>query len=68
MFADVNEVMRAYHVKSGCTCRRAIKVRLTEVLIDENGEKVSKTSRFNTTVGRVFCMTIVPDGLPFDAG
>ncbi len=63
-FANINEVMRAY-TSNQVHLQARVEVRLTEVLFDENGEKVSKTSRFKTTVGRVILYTIVPDGLPF---
>jgi DNA-directed RNA polymerase subunit beta' len=63
-FANVNEVIRAF--QSGNVHLQAkISVRLTENLVDENGVKYTKTSRFDTTPGRVILYTIVPHGLPF---
>src|SRR5690606_25866869 len=63
-FANVNEVIRAF-TSGNIHLQARIEVRLTEVLVDEEGKKFSKTSRFKTTAGRVILYTIVPDGLPF---
>ena len=64
MFSSVSEVLRAYN-SGNVHLQARVKVRLTEKLYDEDRNLVSKTSRFDTTVGRVILFTIVPDGLPF---
>jgi len=64
VFADVNEVLKAFNTKTA-HLQAKIKVRLTEVLVDENKERHEKTEIFETTVGRVILFSIVPDGLPF---
>ncbi len=64
-FADVAEVSRAYY--SGQVDLQArIKVRVTEVFTGEDGEKASKRTLFDTTVGRVLFWEIVPDGISFE--
>jgi DNA-directed RNA polymerase subunit beta' len=64
MFSNVNEVIKAFNTGAAHIQAR-IKVRMTEVLFDENRNKVRTTSIRETTVGRVILYTIVPDGLPF---
>ena len=64
VFADTNEVMKAYSSKNAHLQAR-IKVRLKEVLFNENGERQETTSIVDTTVGRVLLFAIVPEGLPF---
>jgi DNA-directed RNA polymerase subunit beta' len=64
-FADVHEVRRAY--ESGSASLHAkVKVRIREVLFDDNGEKVEKRSLRDTTVGRALLFDILPDGMPFE--
>jgi len=65
VFANTNEVLKAYSSKNAHLQAR-IKVRLKEVLFDDNGERIEKTSIVDTTVGRVLLFDIVPDGLPFE--
>ncbi|MBD3618033.1 MAG: DNA-directed RNA polymerase subunit beta' [Chromatiales bacterium] len=65
VFADVNEVRRAYengHVE----LHARIKVRLTEVIVDEEGNRESKTHIVDTTAGRAMLWEIVPEGMPFE--
>jgi DNA-directed RNA polymerase subunit beta' len=65
MFADTDEARRAY--ESGFADLHAhVKVRIKEVLIDENGERFEKVSVKDTTVGRALLFEILPDGLSFD--
>jgi len=64
VFADVEEVLKAFNTGTAHLQAR-IKVRLTEVLFDEEGEKTENTSIVDSTVGRVLLYSIVPDGLPF---
>ena len=63
-FANVNEVIKAFN-SGNAHLQAKINVRMSETVFDENGEKVVRTSRRDTTVGRVIMYTIVPDGLPF---
>ena len=64
VFADVEEVLKAFNTGTAHLQAR-IKVRLTEVLFNEEGEKTENTSIVDSTVGRVLLYSIVPDGLPF---
>src|SRR5690606_8487693 len=64
VFANVNEVIKAFNT-GPVHLQARIKVRMTEVLFDEERNRVSNTSLMETTVGRVILYTIVPDGLPF---
>ena len=41
-----------------------VKVRITEVVTDEDGNKQNKTSIVDTTIGRALA-EILPEGLPF---
>ncbi len=64
VFANAKEVQRAYETGNAHLQAR-IKVRITDICNDEEGERISKTEIVNTTVGRVLLFNIVPDGLPF---
>jgi len=64
VFANVDEVLKAFNTRMAHLQAR-IKVRLTEVLFDDDKEKVETTSIVETTVGRVILYSIVPDGMPF---
>ncbi len=65
VFANVAEARRAYdnHVAE---LHAMVKVRLKQVDIDENGERVETTGLVETTVGRALLFDIMPDGLPFE--
>jgi DNA-directed RNA polymerase subunit beta' len=64
VFADINEVSRAYRSgKVGLQAR--VKVRITEKLFNENRELVESTQIVDTTVGRTLVYEIVPDGMPY---
>jgi len=65
MFADINEVQRAYAAGS-VTLQTRIKLRVSQTLIDEDGNRTEKNSVEDTTVGRAIIWDIVPVGLPFD--
>jgi len=65
VFADTNEVMRAYSNRV-VDMQARIKVRITEVEFDDEGERHEKTTLQDTTVGRALIWEIVPEGLPFD--
>ncbi|MEN8168604.1 MAG: DNA-directed RNA polymerase subunit beta' [Pseudomonadota bacterium] len=65
MFANIDEARRAYE-NGNAELHAHVKVRLKEVLIDENGERTDKISVKDTTVGRALLFEIVPDGLAFE--
>ena len=64
VFADEKEVLRAYETRS-VHLQARIKVRINDVEINDDGEKISSTAIVETTVGRVLLFNIVPEGLPF---
>ncbi|HIF85962.1 MAG TPA: DNA-directed RNA polymerase subunit beta' [Gammaproteobacteria bacterium] len=64
LFADANEVQRAYETGHAHLQAR-IKVRITDIYIDDDDEKVTERSIVDTTVGRVLLFNIVPEGLSF---
>ncbi|MCW4456610.1 DNA-directed RNA polymerase subunit beta' [Flavobacterium sp. MXW15] len=63
-FANIAEVKRAYDNRV-VELHAKVKVRITEVVTDENGEKHNKTSIVDTTIGRALLAEILPEGLPF---
>ena len=64
-FTDVAEVSRAY--ESGQVELHAkITVRIREHDVSENGEKTSRVTRYETTVGRSLLSEVLPAGLPFE--
>ncbi|MBE1300343.1 MAG: DNA-directed RNA polymerase subunit beta' [Alteromonadaceae bacterium] len=65
VFSDKAEAEKAYRTGSADLHAR-VKVRLTEVEIDAEGNKHPKTSIMDTTVGRAILSGILPDGLPFE--
>ncbi|WP_313645480.1 DNA-directed RNA polymerase subunit beta' [Stenotrophomonas sp.] len=65
VFANTNEVKRAYDNRV-VELHAKVKVRITQVERDEQGNKVSKTSIQDTTVGRALLSEIMPEGLPFE--
>jgi DNA-directed RNA polymerase subunit beta' len=65
VFADVEEVHRAYEGRIADLQAR-IKVRITEVVSDENGERNERRRLVDTTVGRALLSEILPESLPFD--
>ncbi|CAN0117436.1 unnamed protein product, partial [Discosporangium mesarthrocarpum] len=64
VFADAKEAQRAYE-SGNADLHARIKVRITETVNDEDGNKVTNTSLVDSTIGRVLLFNIVPDGLPF---
>ena len=64
IFADAREVQRAYDTKQ-VHLQARIKVRIQEVILDDEGNKESNSEIVDTTVGRVLLYNIVPEGLPF---
>ena len=65
MFVDIDEVRRAYESKVA-ELHAHVKVRIKEVVIDENGERTDKVSVKDTTVGRALLSEILPEGMPFE--
>ena len=62
--ADMGELTRAY--ESGKVELHAmITARIREFDLSETGEKIEKTTRYQTTVGRALLSEILPPGLPF---
>ncbi len=65
MFTDSKEAMRAY--QSGHADLHAkVRVRITETIQNEKGERTTLTSVKETTVGRALLFDIVPSGIPFE--
>jgi len=65
IFVDLNEVNKALDNKS-VELQTKIQLRVTEKVTNEAGEKVDRTKRYETTVGRALIWAIVPEGMPFD--
>ncbi|MCK5355313.1 MAG: DNA-directed RNA polymerase subunit beta', partial [Methyloprofundus sp.] len=64
-FSDVNEVQRALDAKA-VEIQSKVLVRITEHVKKDDGQLESKTSRYETTVGRVLIWDTIPDGMPFE--
>ncbi|WP_449465953.1 DNA-directed RNA polymerase subunit beta' [Stenotrophomonas humi] len=65
VFANTNEVKRAYDNRL-VELHARVKVRITQVDRDEDGNKVTSTSIQDTTIGRALLSEIMPEGLPFE--
>ena len=65
MFADVNEVHRAYGTGE-VALQAKVKVRVTEFVKNDGGELEAVSSIKETTIGRALLWEIVPKGMPFD--
>ena len=63
-FANIAEVKRAYDNRV-VELHAKVKVRITEVVTDEEGNKQNRTSIVDTTIGRALLAEILPEGLPF---
>ncbi len=64
VFADVAEVHRAYETRK-VSLHAAVRVRIPEVTLDEQGGKVRRIVLQETTVGRALLSELLPEGLPF---
>ncbi|MGB9430485.1 MAG: DNA-directed RNA polymerase subunit beta' [Gammaproteobacteria bacterium] len=64
-FVDVAEVHRAWENRA-VDLQARIKVRITDHLIQDDGEFETRTRRVDTTVGRALLSEILPKGLPFE--
>ncbi len=65
LFADVQEVHRAYESRS-VDLHAKVRVRLREYLRIEGGELSERLRNVDTTVGRALLFEILPKGLSFD--
>ncbi|BDX08031.1 DNA-directed RNA polymerase subunit beta' [Planctobacterium marinum] len=65
VFANKEEAEKAYRTGQAELHAR-VKVRLTEVEIDIDGNRHEKTSVVETTVGRAILFGILPEGMPFE--
>ncbi len=65
IFADVKEAERAYANKM-VHIQAKVKVRVTEMLADDNGELVEQRRIVDTTVGRAMLSELLPAGMSFD--
>src|SRR5690554_4391458 len=65
IFSDSREVSRAYYSKS-VDLQARIKVRIREVTVSEEGERIVKNMLVETTIGRILLWEIVPEGVPFE--
>ncbi len=65
VFADLKEVSRAYYSKQADLQAR-VKVRITQVMPNDDGVMEESTSIIDTTVGRALLWDIVPDGLGYE--
>ena len=63
-FANIAEVKRAYDNRV-VELHARVKVRITEVVTDEDGNKRNQNSIVETTIGRALLAEILPEGLPF---
>jgi DNA-directed RNA polymerase subunit beta' len=64
-FANVSEVHRAYaagHVH----LQARVRVRVTEVVVQDEGDPIKRTFLAETTVGRALLWEIVPEGIGYD--
>lgn len=64
VFANAKEVNRT-HAMRQIGLREKIKARITEMVVDQDGNFKPKRSIVETTVGRVLLYEAVPDGLEF---
>ncbi len=64
IFADVEEVDRAYH-SGGLSLHARVKVRIRETVRNEDGETEETFKLYDTTAGRALLSEILPQGMPF---
>lgn len=64
IFKNAKEAEKAYRTQTAELHAR-VKVRLTEVSIDADGNRTENTEIKDTTVGRAILSLILPKGLPF---
>ncbi|MBU2712116.1 DNA-directed RNA polymerase subunit beta' [Zooshikella harenae] len=64
-FADIREVHRAYRAGK-VDLHAKVKVRISEVNKDHDGNETSRTLIADTTVGRALLFDVCPKGIPFE--
>ncbi len=64
IFSNIDEARRAYETGNADLHAR-VKVRIREVAIKDQGERVPQISLKDTVLGRALVYEIVPEGLPF---
>ena len=64
VFSGISELLRAYE-SGGVELHAIVTVRIREFDLTEEGEKIEKTTRYQTTVGRALLSEILPPGLSF---
>jgi DNA-directed RNA polymerase subunit beta' len=62
--AGPEEAEKAYRTKMAELHAR-VKVRITETVVDDDGNRTTATKMVDTTVGRAMLWNIVPSGLPY---
>jgi DNA-directed RNA polymerase subunit beta' len=65
IFGSVGEVHKALLAKS-VELQSKIQLRITEKVMNDQGEWADKTHRVSTTVGRALIWEVVPDRMPFE--
>ena len=65
VFADLQEVDRVYR-SGNADLHAKIKVRIREVIKDNEGNSTESVRIVDTTVGRALLFQLVPDGLSYD--
>ncbi len=65
IFFNSADVVKALDAKT-VELQSKIQVRITEKVKNKEGSVEEKTSRVETTVGRVLIWDVVPEGMPFD--
>jgi len=65
IFVSVGEIHKALLTKT-IELQSKIQLRITEKVINEQGEYEDKTHRVHTTVGRALIWEVVPDRMPYE--
>jgi DNA-directed RNA polymerase subunit beta' len=65
LFANESEVHRAY-IAGHVHLQARVKVRVTETVVQDEGDPITRTFVADTTVGRALLWEIVPAGIGFD--
>ncbi len=64
-FSGIAEARRA-HEAGFADLHARVKVRIREVIVDDQGNRTERTEIKDTTVGRALLWEVVPEGLPFE--
>ncbi|HUW51218.1 MAG TPA: DNA-directed RNA polymerase subunit beta' [Sulfuricella sp.] len=64
LFGTLSEISRAYESRQ-VELHAKVTARIKEYTLDEDGNKIEKITRYETTVGRALLSEILPVGLPF---